>query len=71
MFGWLKRKLNGTRELEHFVASLRAISASDLGALVALATVIRLNMRTAGHLPDAVTCLATFVPLDLWDDGSA
>jgi len=62
MFGWLKRKLDGTRELERFVTSLRGMSASELGALVAIATVVRINMRNNGHLPDAALDVAGGLP---------
>jgi len=62
MFGWLNRKVNGTQDLERFVTSLRGMSAAELGVLVALATVVRINMRNAGHLPDAALDAAGGLP---------
>jgi hypothetical protein len=58
MFGWLRRKLDGTQELERFVTSLRGMSAPELGTLVAIATIVRINMRNDGHLPDAALHVA-------------
>jgi hypothetical protein len=62
MLGWLKRKFDGTPDLERFITSLRGMSAPELGALVAVATVVRINMRNAGHLPDGALAVAGGLP---------
>jgi len=62
MLRWLKRRIDGTPDLERFVTLLRGMSAPDLGTLVAVATVVRLNMRDAGHLPDAALDIAGGLP---------
>ena len=64
MFGWLKRRVDGTQDLDRFVTSLRGMSAAELGTLVGLATVVRINMRNAGHLPDAALDVAGGLPAD-------
>ena len=68
MFGsWRKRRaqLNAVRDatadLERFVLSLKGQSADELGMLVAIAAVIRMNMRQEGRLPDEA--LGVGVPL--------
>lgn len=68
MFGsWLKRRaqLNAVRDatadLERFVLSLKGQSADELGMLVAIAAVMRMNMRQEGRLPDEA--LGVGVPL--------
>ena len=64
MFGWLKRKFDGTQDLERFVTSLRGASADELGPLVAVATAVRITMRNAGHLPDAALDATGDLPPD-------
>jgi hypothetical protein len=61
MFGqWLKTHLGeraleaGRRELGRFVAGLRAMSDEDLGALVAIATVLRVNFESHDVIPEDV-----------------
>jgi len=60
ILNWIKRRVqlaavNGIRsDLERFVLSLRGQSPEELGMLVAIATVIRLNLRANGHLSDGV-----------------
>jgi hypothetical protein len=55
---WIKRKIQlaavkgGTEDLERFVTSLQGQSREELGMLVALATLLRINLRNEGHLPD-------------------
>jgi len=62
---WLKRKIQragikGAREdLEGFVESLRGQSAEELGMVVALAAWIRINLRSAGKLPDEMLSVTT------------
>jgi hypothetical protein len=58
VFGWFKRKadhgaVNGARkDLERFLASIRRQSNEELGAVMALAAVVRLALRKSGLLPD-------------------
>ncbi len=61
MFGqWLKTHLGeraleaGRRELGRFVTGLRAMSDEDLGALVAIATVLRVNFESHDVIPEDV-----------------
>ena len=55
---WIKRKVQlaavkGAREdLERFVLSLRGMSSEEIGTLVAVATVIRVNLQSQGGLPE-------------------
>lgn len=55
---WLGAALRGralkqsTREVEGFVAALEAMEPSDLGTLLAIATVVRINMEQHGVLPE-------------------
>lgn len=61
MFGqWLKSHLGeraleaGRRELQRFVVGLRTLSDEDLGALVAVATVLRINFESHEVIPEGV-----------------
>lgn len=61
MFGqWLKTHLGeraldaGRREIGRFVTGLRAMSDEDLGALVAIATVLRVNFESHDVIPEDV-----------------
>lgn len=61
MFGqWLKTHLGeraleaGRRELGRFVTGLDAMSDEDLGALVAIATVLRVNFESHDVIPEDV-----------------
>jgi hypothetical protein len=55
---WLQRRIQlaaikgGRQDLERFVISLRGQSDEEIGTLVAIAAVIRMRLREAGHLPD-------------------
>jgi|HubBroStandDraft_4_1064222.scaffolds.fasta_scaffold158946_3 hypothetical protein len=55
---WIKRKvqlagIKGAREdLERFVESLRGQSDKEIGAVVAMAAVVRVALRQSGLLPD-------------------
>ena len=55
---WLKRRIQlagvrgGTEDLERFITSLRGQSDEELGMLVGLATLLRINFRAGGFLPD-------------------
>jgi hypothetical protein len=55
---WIKRKIQlagikGAREdLERFVESLRGQSDKEVGAIVAMAAVVRVALRQSGVLPD-------------------
>ena len=53
---------SGTEDLERFVTSLRGQSDEELGMLVATATVLRINFRAAGYLPD--NAIGVGMPLD-------
>ena len=44
----------GTKELETFVAGLRAISDREMGALVAISTVIRVNLEAHGVISEDI-----------------
>ncbi|MGH8136767.1 MAG: hypothetical protein ACREVV_01045 [Steroidobacteraceae bacterium] len=57
---WLKRRFelsaiqSGREGLEQFVSTLGGQSESEIATLVAVATIIRIRLRDAGHLPDDV-----------------
>jgi hypothetical protein len=55
-FGKIKAQaLNtGAKEIEKFNAGLKAMSGEDLGAVVAIATVIRINFETNDVIPEGV-----------------
>jgi hypothetical protein len=60
MFGnWIKKRVqlasvrSVTHDLERFVLSLRGHSDEENGMVIAIATIIRMNMRAEGRLPDA------------------
>lgn len=65
---WFKRRIQlaaikgGTEDLQRFVTSLRGQSGEELGMLVALATLLRINLRNEGYLPDEA--LGVGMPLD-------
>ena len=44
----------GAREVEKFVGGLKAMGDRDIGAIVAIATVIRINMETHGVIAKGV-----------------
>ena len=44
----------GTKELETFVAGLRAMSDREMGALVAISTVIRVNLEAHGVISEDI-----------------
>ncbi len=44
----------GSREVDKFVRGLRAMDARDMGAIVAIATAIRVNLETHGVIPEDV-----------------
>ena len=44
----------GAKEIEKFIAGLKAMSGEDLGAIVAIATVIRINFETNDVIPKGV-----------------
>jgi hypothetical protein len=74
MFGsWLKRRaqLNSVRDatadLERFVLSLKGQSAAELGMLVAIAAVIRMDLRQEGRLPDEALGVGVPLPDDQQD----
>lgn len=58
LVNWLKRKIQragvrGAREdLESFVESLRGQSDEELGMVVAIAAIVRTELRSHGHVPD-------------------
>lgn len=58
--GWLTDKMHGralsvgAREVDRFVRGLRAMDAQDMGAMVAIATAIRVNFETHGVIPEGV-----------------
>ncbi len=58
--GWFREKLQGralsagAREVDKFVRGLRAMDAQDMGAMVAIATAIRVNFETHGVIPEGV-----------------
>ena len=45
---------SGTKEIEKFNAGLKAMSDEDIGTLLAVATVIRINFETNGVIPEGV-----------------
>ncbi len=55
---WFKRKIQiasvktATEDLERFLKSLRGTSDEEIGMLVVVATMIRVNLRKGGRLPD-------------------
>ena len=60
MFGnWLKRKMQlkavqaGREDMERFILGLRGASGSEIGIIVAQATVMRMRLRKDNLLPDA------------------
>lgn len=66
VFGnWLKRRADleivqsSTRDLERFLVSLRGMDPEELGALVAAATVLRVNLEGARLLPHAALGVGT------------
>ena len=58
MFKWLQNRTekyasdSATSDLSTFVQSLRGMDSEELGMVVAIAAVIRMNLRQAGRLPD-------------------
>jgi hypothetical protein len=64
MFNWVKRRLeitavNGAVEdLQRCILGLKGASDQEVGMAVANATVIRLNFRAGGKLPDVVLDLS-------------
>jgi hypothetical protein len=54
MFGWLKRRIQlaslqaATEDIDRIIASLQGMTASEVGMLVALATFIRVNLKSEG-----------------------
>lgn len=58
--GWLLERMRGralaagAREVAQFVEGLAAIGDADMGVLLAVAAVIRVNMETHGVLPEGV-----------------
>ena len=58
MGNWLKRKIQiasvkaATEDLERFLKSLRGASDEEIGMLVVVATMIRVNLRKKGRLHD-------------------
>lgn len=67
---WLRRRIQragvkgAITDLERFVVGLRRQSPEDIGMLVAVATILRVNLRSEGKLPDEVLRLGTLVPQD-------
>ncbi|MCZ6467818.1 MAG: hypothetical protein O6829_11160 [Alphaproteobacteria bacterium] len=55
---WLRDKMHGralsagAREVDTFVRGLRAMDAQDMGAMVAIATAIRVNFETHDVIPE-------------------
>jgi hypothetical protein len=55
--GWFSRKVenwasnNMRQELESFIASLRAMDGSEIGIVVAMATHLRHQLESMGHMP--------------------
>jgi hypothetical protein len=60
MLGWLKRRAElaslraATQDLDRFLAHLQGATSEELGMVVAIATILRINFRNEGILPDAV-----------------
>lgn len=59
MFGnWLKRRnqlaavQNATADIERFILSLKGMSDEELGTVVALAAIMRMELRQIDELPD-------------------
>lgn len=58
--GWLSGRMQeraqaaGAKEVARFVAGLRGMGDRNLGALLAIATVVRVNMETHGVLPEGL-----------------
>lgn len=55
---WIARRIqraavrSGTEDLQRFVTALQGQSHEELAMLVATATVLRINFRSGGYLPD-------------------
>ena len=71
MLNWLKRRTQlaglraATEDIERYLAYLRGGSPSELGMLVAIATILRMNLRREGSLPDALFDFGPDAPDDI------
>jgi len=60
MFGWLTDRMQGratqsaAKEVQRFVDGLRRTPDRDLGVIVGIAAVVRVNMETHGILPEGL-----------------
>lgn len=60
MFGWLSKAMQGqaahgaAKEVERFIDGLRRTPDRDLGVIVGIAAVVRVNMETHGILPEGL-----------------
>ena len=60
MFGWLSKAMEGqaaygaAKEVERFIDGLKRTPDRDLGVIVGIAAVVRVNMETHGILPEGL-----------------
>jgi hypothetical protein len=53
---------DGTADLERFVVALKGMSDGELGAVVAMAAILRMELRAQGLLPDDALDIASKLP---------
>jgi hypothetical protein len=53
---------DGTADLERFIVALKGMSAEELGTVVALAAILRMELRAQGLFPDDALDIASQLP---------